>query len=395
MIKIIPDHEGWLTQWDKNRTVLVSGLDLTEYPDAVIQFSSPNDGVDKAYVIKPYVGDDGLVHAKFPNILLTVSGRIDVFVYRDDHTCVRGVFVVAPREKPDDYIYEETEVLKYEDIVERLDELETQKEDKANKVTTVDDNSDDEHYPTAKAVYKAIPKSLKNPYSLTFTGAVTGSYDGSKPMTFNIPVGGSGTDISLGVTGASVGDIIKVKQVDADGKPTEWEAAEMPEKLPNTHTLTFTGAASGSYDGSAPLTVNIPSGEGGGYVDKNLRHIATVAVTSGTTSYSVTADSDGTAFSLMNVYILVSSYFGTAGSYLQVKLNNKELPRAYGERGSQQVIELEKMGDLQKLTVRAKPSYINKYFGDYYNGQNAVNSISFWTVAAETDATIEIYGVDA
>lgn len=39
---------------------------------------------------------------------------------------------------------------------------------------------------------------------------------------------GSGTDISLGVTGASVGDIIKVKAVDASGKPTAWEAAQMP-----------------------------------------------------------------------------------------------------------------------------------------------------------------------
>lgn len=36
---------------------------------------------------------------------------------------------------------------------------------------------------------------------------------------------GSGTDISLGVTGASVGDIVKVKAVDANGKPTAWEAA--------------------------------------------------------------------------------------------------------------------------------------------------------------------------
>lgn len=41
----------------------------------------------------------------------------------------------------------------------------------------------------------------------------------------NISPGGSGTDISLGLTGASVGDIIKVKQVDANGKPTAWEAA--------------------------------------------------------------------------------------------------------------------------------------------------------------------------
>lgn len=33
------------------------------------------------------------------------------------------------------------------------------------------------------------------------------------------------TSVSLGITGANVGDIIKVKAVDANGKPTEWEAA--------------------------------------------------------------------------------------------------------------------------------------------------------------------------
>lgn len=33
------------------------------------------------------------------------------------------------------------------------------------------------------------------------------------------------TDISLGITSAAVGDTVKVKAVDASGKPTEWEAA--------------------------------------------------------------------------------------------------------------------------------------------------------------------------
>ena len=36
-----------------------------------------------------------------------------------------------------------------------------------------------------------------------------------------------GTDISLGLTSASVGQIIKVKAVDESGKPTAWEAADM------------------------------------------------------------------------------------------------------------------------------------------------------------------------
>lgn len=41
-----------------------------------------------------------------------------------------------------------------------------------------------------------------------------------------IPSGG--TDISLGLTAATVGQTVKVKAVDTDGKPTAWEAVDMP-----------------------------------------------------------------------------------------------------------------------------------------------------------------------
>ena len=41
----------------------------------------------------------------------------------------------------------------------------------------------------------------------------------------DIPSGG--TDISLGLTAATVGQTVKVKAVDTDGKPTEWEAVDM------------------------------------------------------------------------------------------------------------------------------------------------------------------------
>ena len=65
-------------------------------------------------------------------------------------------------------------------------------------------------------------------------------------------------------TTAAVGQIIKVKSIDGTGKPTEWEA--VTAKLANPNALTFTGAVTGSYDGSEPMTVNIPSGGvGGGY----------------------------------------------------------------------------------------------------------------------------------
>ena len=41
-------------------------------------------------------------------------------------------------------------------------------------------------------------------------------------------------------------------------------AAEMPTTLPNPNALTFTGAVTGSYNGSEPVTVEIPGGGTGG-----------------------------------------------------------------------------------------------------------------------------------
>lgn len=74
-----------------------------------------------------------------------------------------------------------------------------------------------------------IPTTLPNPNALTFTGAVTGSYDGSAPLSVEIPSGGgSGSDISLGLTGATVGQIAKITAVDASGVPTAWEAVDIP-----------------------------------------------------------------------------------------------------------------------------------------------------------------------
>lgn len=43
---------------------------------------------------------------------------------------------------------------------------------------------------------KLTKEKFANPYALTFTGAVTGSYDGSKAVTVNIPSGGSGGGIA-------------------------------------------------------------------------------------------------------------------------------------------------------------------------------------------------------
>lgn len=62
--------------------------------------------------------------------------------------------------------------------------------------------------------------ALPNPNALTFAGAVTGSYDGSKPMTVNIPAGGSGGTSTVGEDGGYY-----TPSVDAEGNLT-WTASK-------------------------------------------------------------------------------------------------------------------------------------------------------------------------
>lgn len=83
----------------------------------------------------------------------------------------------------------------YSDILESI----LLKVNSVSLTTEVNSESTNENVPTAKAVYDAL-------------------------QDIGIP---SGTDISLNVTGATVGQTIKVKAVDADGKPTAWEAVDM------------------------------------------------------------------------------------------------------------------------------------------------------------------------
>lgn len=66
---------------------------------------------------------------------------------------------------------------------------------------------------------------------------------------------GSG-DISLGLTSASVGQTIKVKTVDTDGRPTSWEAADMSGSGEVWENVTFNIPES---DPVSAATINLPS----------------------------------------------------------------------------------------------------------------------------------------
>lgn len=86
------------------------------------------------------------------------------------------------------------------------------------------------------------------------------------------PQGQQGEKGDTGATGPAGADGKSAYQYAQEGgyAGTEAEfaaklAQEVPEKLPNPNALTFTGAVTGTYDGSEPLSVEIPNGgaEGG------------------------------------------------------------------------------------------------------------------------------------
>lgn len=107
------------------------------------------------------------------------------------------------------------------------------------------------------------------------TNVITVTKTDGSTSTFEVRNGSKGNDGAPGADGKDGAD----GQPGTDGKSayqyaqdggytgTETEfaaklAKEFPNSLPNPNALTFSGGVSGSYDGSSPVTINIPSGAG-------------------------------------------------------------------------------------------------------------------------------------
>lgn len=134
----------------------------------------------------------------------------------------------------------------------------------------------------------------------------------------DIEVVGGGTDISLGITSAAVGDIVKVKAVDASGKPTEWEA------LGFRKIREFTLPDDPSTD-TSDITYKMCTLEG--FTDKIAQCI-------------FSTDDEGNSFSVMETilvakwgYARINNYYGMAdqnggvgyGNIFSNRLNNNQL----------------------------------------------------------------------
>ena len=140
------------------------------------------------------------------------------------------------------------------------------------------DNTSDANKPISTATQTALNGKLDKTAVVDVTvEALKGQAADAKSVYDTIQALPTGTDISLGVTGASVGDIIKVKAVDDSGKPTAWD----------------------SYSDQFEL-------------------LRTITITESTNAVSITQDENGDMFSLSDVFIYCDNKIGQGLNYAAI-----------------------------------------------------------------------------
>lgn len=116
MFKIYDGRESFY-QWDLQQKLIVANPTIKE-----VHFCNRTE--ECALICKTYEFEGQLV-ADVPNILLQNDWRIRVYAYDGQATLHEARFDVIKRSKPDLYVYTETEIYNYEDIVNRMENIET------------------------------------------------------------------------------------------------------------------------------------------------------------------------------------------------------------------------------------------------------------------------------
>ena len=205
------------------------------------------------------------------------------------------------------------------------------------------------------------------------------------------------------------------------GTEAEFAAKLAAEKLPNPNALTFTGAVTGSYDGSAPLSLEIPSGGGSGSAE-NWRLVNTLTTAEDVSDIRITQDSDGNPLSLKKVKIFakVRGNSASLSTWCRITVNNltsnfySDIQNTFAAKEGQDYYNYARAdfaiyaGRLMlELLLRSANNAASKNtlwwvnnsgcFENYPDVVDAITSIRMWSASAGIGAGTElmIYGVDA
>ena len=172
---MILDGRDRFYQWDLDRKLIVTDESIDE-----VHFCNRTD--DCSLVCEVYQeGELRLVDV--PNILLQKDWRINVYAFDGSYTKVHEVYEVERRTKPADYIYTETEIKNYDELAERIAQIE-------------------ENGISDEAVEGAIERYLEeHDINIDLTGVATEDYVDEKIRTIELTPGPAGPQGPAGKDG--------------------------------------------------------------------------------------------------------------------------------------------------------------------------------------------------
>ncbi len=129
---------------------------------------------------------------------------------------------------------------------------------------------------------------IKVPNTLTFTGYATGTYDGSSALSINLVDNDNQLNLSAGsgIIINNTGGFNRIITADIDNNTLGWTPPSPNKqievrKVPNT--LTFTGYATGTFDGSSALSINLVD------TDTTYQGGTGISINTGTTPHTINA----------------------------------------------------------------------------------------------------------
>ena len=140
----------------------------------------------------------------------------------------------------------------------------------------------------------------------------------------------TGTDKSLGITGAEVGQTVRITEVDANGVPTAWEAVNVGE--PSDEQV---AAALNAYLTENPVesksewrllrTVTLPDDPSLDTSDVEYTMCSSDGYTDQIAWFAFNTDDNGEAFAVRELFIRATTGYGRAGNYFGVADQNGSL----------------------------------------------------------------------
>jgi hypothetical protein len=115
MFRIYDGREHFY-QWDLDRKLIVED-------DSISQVHFCNKTGESSFVLEVYELEGARV-VDVPNILLQTDWRICVYAYDVNYTKHMARFDVVARSKPQSYVYTETEVLNFNTLLEKIENIE-------------------------------------------------------------------------------------------------------------------------------------------------------------------------------------------------------------------------------------------------------------------------------